>query len=340
MKKDIKNLTLGEFKIELQKLSEPSYRAKQVFHWIYKKRANDFKEMANLPESLRDKLGHFYYIGTIKVQEHFKSKDGTRKVLFKLSDGNFIETVLIPSDKRETLCLSTQVGCKYKCSFCASGAMGFKRNLTTSEILSQALFFQHNLNHNITNFVFMGMGEPLDNYENTSKAILIMNNPDAMAIASRRITVSTCGIIPGIEKFKDLGIQVNLSISLHAANNKLRDKIMPINKKYPLEELVKACEDYINKAGRIITLEYILIKGINDSIQDIKELASIAKRLRAKVNLIPYSPICKAPSFKPPIDKDIDIFKAQLARNSVNVTVRESKGKDIMAACGQLAGKM
>lgn len=338
-KKDIKNLTLAGLKIELQKLSKPSYRASQIFHWIYKKGIQDFDSMPNLPKGFRDKLKQFYYIGTIKTRKHLKSIDKTEKILFELLDGNFIEAVLIYAEGRKTLCLSTQVGCKYACSFCASGAMHFKRNLSTSEILSQVLFFQHMLKHRITNFVFMGMGEPLDNYENVSKAILIMNLPDAMGIASRRVTVSTCGIIPGIEKFKELGIQVNLSISLHAANNKLRDKLIPINKKYPLEKLIGACEDYINTTGRMITLEYILIKGVNDSQDDADGLASISKRLEAKINLIPYSPVCNEASFKSPTKKDIEIFRKMLDNNRVNVTVRESKGKDIMAACGQLAGK-
>lgn len=338
-RKDIKNFTLEEFKKELGKIQEPSYRAEQIFSWIYKKGVNDFKAMANLPAALKDKLSHRYYIGAIKAVKQLTSIDGTEKIVFELGDGNLIETVLIYADKRKTACLSTQVGCKFRCAFCASGMKGFKRNLTASEILSQILFLQHGLKHRITNFVFMGMGEPLDNYENVSKAIKIMNFKEAMAVAARRITVSTSGIIPGIEKFKGLGLQVNLSISLHAASNELRDKLMPVNKKYPLEKLINSCEDYIDNGGRMITLEYILIKGTNDSQKDIDVLARIAKTLKAKVNIIPYSPVSNL-KFKAPEKKDITVFENKLMSQGVNVTLRQSKGKDIMAACGQLAGTL
>lgn len=338
-RKDIKNFTFEEFKKELGEIQEPAYRAEQIFSWIYKKGINDFESMPNLPKGLRDRLSLLYYIGSIKPLKHLRSFDGTEKVIFELGDGKLIETVLIYADKRKTACLSTQVGCKFTCSFCASGMNGFKRNLTASEILSQILFLQHGLKHRITNFVFMGMGEPLDNYENVSKVIKIMNSPEAMAVAARRITVSTSGIIPGIEKFKGLGLQVNLSISLHAVNNELRDKLMPVNKKYPLEKLINSCEDYIDNGGRMITLEYILIKDINDSQKDIDVLIRIAKTLKAKVNIIPYSPVSNL-KFRAPEKKDITVFENKLMSQGVNVTVRQSKGKDIMAACGQLAGTL
>ncbi|MFA5388355.1 MAG: 23S rRNA (adenine(2503)-C(2))-methyltransferase RlmN [Candidatus Omnitrophota bacterium] len=335
-KKDIKNLTLEELKEEFGRISEPLYRAAQVFSWVYKKGAADFSAMNNLPKALRDKLALHFCIGAIKPLRHLKSIDKAEKVLFQLTDDNKIETVLIPAARRNTLCVSTQAGCKYACSFCASGMNGFKRNLTTSEILSQVLFMKYNLKHDLTNFVFMGMGEPFDNYENVVKAIRIMNSPGALAIAARRITVSTSGIIPGIEKFKELGLQVNLSISLHAADNALRDRLMSVNKKYPLEELLKACEGYISFGGRMITLEYIVIKGVNDSPRDAGGLARIAKRLKAKVNLITYSDTGIA-DFQAPIKEDVESFKDSLIEKGVNATIRESKGKDIMAACGQLA---
>lgn len=335
--KDIKNFTLEEFKEELKNISGPSYRAEQIFSWIYKKGAEDFNAMSNLPKPFRDRLSQSYYIGAIKPLKHLKSVDHTEKFLFNLEDGNLIETVLIYAWKRETLCVSTQAGCKFACSFCASGINGFKRDLSVSEILSQILSIEHNLKHRITNFVFMGMGEPFDNYDNVSKAIKIMNSKKAMGIAARRITVSTSGIIPGIEKFKELGLQVNLSISLHAANNELRDKLMPVNKKYPIEELLKACEGYMKNGGRMLTFEYILIQGINDSQKDIDELAGVARRLKAKVNLIAYSPI-PGLDFHAPLENDVKIFEDKLFKRGINVTVRDSKGKDIMAACGQLAG--
>lgn len=338
-KKDIKNFNVKEFKEELKAISEPSYRAEQVFSWIYKKGVEDFNAMNNLSKLFRDKLSRSFYIGALKPLKSLKSVDGTEKVLFELEDRSLIETVLISSGKRKTACISTQAGCKYACAFCASGRNGFKRNLTVSEILSQILFMAHNQKHHITNFVFMGMGEPFDNYENVSRAIIMMNSPEAMGIAARRITVSTSGIIPGIEKFKELGLQVNLSISLHAAYNELRDVLMRVNKKYPLEKLLKACEDYIANDGRMLTLEYIMLKDVNDSQKDIDSLAKIAKKLKAKVNIIPYSNI-PGFEFKPPSIKDVEIFKDKLLEKGVNVTVRESKGRDIMAACGQLAGTL
>ncbi len=336
-KKDIKNFTLEEFKQELEKISEPSYRAEQIFSWIYKKGIEDFDAMDNLPKSFRDKLAQSFYIGAIKPLKRLKSIDGTEKVLFELSDSNLIETVLICSSKRKTACLSTQAGCKYACAFCASGMNGFKRNLSVSEILSQILYLAHSLKHGMTNFVFMGMGEPFDNYENVSRAVRMMNSPKAMGIAARRITVSTSGVIPGIEKFKELGLQVNLSISLHAANSGLRDKLMSVNKKYPLEKLLKTCENYISNDGRMLTLEYMVLKDINDSQKDIDDQVKAAKRLKAKVNIIPYSNI-PGLGFKSPLKKDIEIFKNNLLERGINVTVRESKCKDIMAACGQLTG--
>jgi len=335
-KKDIKNFTLEELKEEFKKISEPSYRAEQIFSWIYKKGAKDFSAMNNIPKLFMDKLSEAYYIGSIKPLKHLKSSDETEKVLFELDDGNLIETVLICSGRRKTACISTQAGCKYACAFCASGANGFKRDLSVSEILSQSLFLEHGLKHDVTNFVFMGMGEPLDNYENVSRAIKIMNSPKAMAIAARRITVSTSGVIPGIERFKELGLQANLSISLHAADNKLRDRLMPINKKYPLGKLLEACQDYINSGGRMLTLEYIVLKDINDSRKDIEGLSKIAKRLKAKVNLMPYSEV-RGVNFKSPLRKDVKNFEDGLLKKGINVTIRESKGKDIMAACGQLA---
>ncbi|MDP2921199.1 MAG: 23S rRNA (adenine(2503)-C(2))-methyltransferase RlmN [Candidatus Omnitrophota bacterium] len=336
-RKDVKNFTLEEFEKELENISEPDYRARQIFSWIYKRLAGDFSAMDNIPKPLREKLAQSYYIGAITPLKHLKSRDRTEKVLFRLEDGNLIESVLIYAGRRVTLCISTQAGCKFACLFCASGMNGFKRNLAVSEILSQIISLERNLKYKITNYVFMGMGEPLDNYENVSKAIKIMNSKYGMGIAARRITVSTSGLVPGIEKFKGLGLQVNLSISLHAINNELRDKLMPINKKYPLDKVLKACEDYVDNGGRMLTFEYVLIKGTNDAEKDIDGLVKIAKRLKAKINLIPYSPI-PGVNFQAPMEKDVKTFEDRLLKRGINVTVRESKGRDIMAACGQLAG--
>lgn len=336
-KKDIKDYTLKELEKAFSAMGEPSYRARQVFSWLYEKGASGFSGMANIPETLRKSLGEKYYIGCPEPGKRQRSGDGAEKILFKLTDGQCVETVIIPAGRRNTLCLSTQVGCKFACVFCRSGSKGFIRNLTSSEITGQILYFTHGLKQKISNYVFMGMGEPLDNFENLEKAILIMNHPKGMGIGARRITVSTCGIIPGIEKLKDLGQQINLSVSLHAATDKARDKLMPINKKYPLEELIKACASFLEKTGRILTLEYTLIKGINDSLEDVTRLAGIASRLGAKINLIPYSAI-PGLGFQAVGPKETRAFMTRLAGKGVKVTLRESKGKDIMAACGQLGG--
>ena len=287
---------------------------------------------------LRSKLEQAYYIGGFQLQAHLRSSDRTEKFLFKLADGNFIESVLIYAKQRKTICLSSQVGCKFACPFCASGSSGFTRNLTPSEITGQILFLQHKLKHKITNYVFMGMGEPLDNFENLKKALMIMNDSKGMDIGARRITISTCGIIPEIARLAQLGLQINLSVSLHGSNDELRNVLMPINKRYPLAKLIKACEDFRHKTGRMITLEYVLIKGKNNSLQDVDGLARIAKSLKAKVNLISYGKIPNR-KFQPPSKEELKVFMTALRENGVKVTLRQSRGEDIQAACGQLAGR-
>ncbi|MFH1479370.1 MAG: 23S rRNA (adenine(2503)-C(2))-methyltransferase RlmN [Candidatus Omnitrophota bacterium] len=333
---DIKSIRLNSLKEDLGKIGFPSYRAFQIFDWIYKKGVSEFSQMDNLPGTLRERLDRAYYICNIMPKEHLKSYDGTEKVLFELLDRNLIETVLIRSFNRNTICLSTQVGCRFRCRFCASGEKGFVRNLSSSEIIDQILFFNHYLDRKIDNFVFMGMGEPLDNFGSLSKAILIMNSPSMLGIGARRITVSTCGIVPGIEKLNDISLQINLSISLHASNNTLRDVLVPVNRTYPIEKLIKACKFYLKDSNRKITLEYVVIKGENDSQEDIKGLSKIARTLKAKVNLIPYSPV-PGKKYIEPTEKELDLCKSALENSKISVTIRESKGKDIYAACGQLA---
>jgi len=348
-KKDIRDLTLDELREAMAQIDEPAFRASQIFGWLYKKGVYDFNAMRNLSTGTIDKLGKEYCIQPLTVDEHLVSEDGTEKFLFKFSDGNYIETVLIYADGRETICLSTQVGCKYKCAFCASGINGFIRNLTPAEITGQVIYLSCFYRHRITNYVFMGMGEPLDNYDNVSKALMIMNEPEGMGLGQRRITISTCGIIPGIEKLKKLGLQINLSISLHAGSDDLRNKLMPVNKRYPLERLLRACEDYLRSTGRKITFEYILIKGVNDSRKNIDELISIAKRLKAKVNLISFSGCGGLPchpkdclawrTFKSTGRREAVMCMEKIKKTGISVTLRDSKGKDIQAACGQLAGR-
>jgi 23S rRNA (adenine2503-C2)-methyltransferase len=335
---DVGDLTLEELRAELEAMGEKPFRAVQIFNWLYHKGASDFDEFSTLSGGLREKLAVRFSIGRLELEARLESRDGTAKFVFRLADGECVETVLIPSGRRMTACLSTQVGCKFGCAFCASGLHGFKRNLAPSEITGQALDLTKTRCLKVTNYVFMGMGEPLDNFANLVKAIRIMNAPEGLGIAARRMTVSTAGHIPGIGRLKGLNLQVNLSVSLHAVTDRLRSRLMPINKKYPLEELIDACEDYVRSGGRMITLEYILIRGVNDSLDDADGLAGIGRRLRAKVNLIAYSPVAGLP-FETPSAADVARFKRWLEERKVSVTLRLSKGQDIFAACGQLAGR-
>lgn len=333
------DLSLAELSAQLEALGEPDYRARQIFKWVYQKGISDWDEATDLPRSLRQKLEALFDLRPFELETCYDSRDGTQKFVFRLKDNNFIETVLIPSGERRTLCLSTQVGCKFRCVFCASGLPGFIRNLSPAEITGQILFARHDLEFSLTNFVFMGMGEPLDNFFSLAKAIEIMNSPEGMGIAARRITVSTCGLVPGIKKLKDLRLQINLSLSLHAPSDELRRRLIPLARRYSLEEVLSACEEYAQASGRMITVEYVLIDGINNSTKDAAQLAKIAQRLKAKINLIPYSPVSVL-SYKRPTPEAVEAFKEWLEEKGVKVTVRRSKGLDIQAACGQLAGRL
>jgi 23S rRNA (adenine2503-C2)-methyltransferase len=336
-KPHVGDLTLDELRAALAALGEPAYRADQVFGWLYKKGAPDFEAMSNLPKSVRVKLAGAFRIGALEVFGTARAKDRAEKRLFRLPDGPCIETVLIPSVERTTICVSTQVGCRRACAFCASGRNGFVRNLAPSEMVGQILRFRDLEGADPTNIVFMGMGEPFDNFDNLARALRILNAPQGMGIAARRMTVSTAGLIPGILRFKELDLQVNLSISLHAATDEVRSTLMPVNKKYPLEKLIAAAKDYIAGGGRKITLEYILFRGLNDGLRDADGLARIAARLQAKVNLIPYSPVSGLP-FERPDEAGIIAFLKRLNDIGTPVTLRNSKGREIQAACGQLAG--
>jgi len=336
--KNLFDLTLDELKSELETMGEKPFRAAQIFDWLYHKGVSDFSGFTSLSKDLREKLAFRFRIGALEVADRRDSGDGTTKFLFRLHDGAFIETVLIRAGRRLTVCLSTQVGCKFACAFCASGRHGFNRNLASSEITGQVLYLQHTLGLELTNFVFMGMGEPLDNWANVEKALRIMNAPEGLGIAARRMTVSTAGYLPAFKRLEEFDLQVNLSLSLHAVTDRLRDKLMPINRRFPLEDVVRAAEEYIRSGGRMITLEYIVMRGLNDSLDDADGLAGIARRLRAKVNLIAYSPV-EGLSFETPNEADLARFKRWLEERKVNTTLRLSKGSDIAAACGQLAGR-
>ncbi|HPB59672.1 MAG TPA: 23S rRNA (adenine(2503)-C(2))-methyltransferase RlmN [Candidatus Saccharicenans sp.] len=337
-KKLLTSWTRAELETYLRRSGQPSYRAGQIFRWVYQAGKSQPGEFTDLPLDLRQQLEADFIINPLQLKEKVSSKDGTVKYLFELLDGNFIETVMIPAGKRQTFCLSTQVGCKFHCAFCASGLHGFKRNLEAGEIVSQVLNLKYNYGHQPTNFVLMGMGEPLDNLDNVLKAIRILNDQNGLAMGARRITVSTVGLIPGLKKLVNFELQINLSLSIHSAIDDKRTQLMPVNKKYPLEELIKAAEDYLQAGGRQLTLEYIVIGGFNDSLYDAEALAAISRRLKAKVNLIAYSPVAGF-KWQPPAEEEVERFKKWLEERKVRVTIRQSKGIDIAAACGQLAGK-
>jgi 23S rRNA (adenine2503-C2)-methyltransferase len=338
MKKDIRDFSPEKLKEEITGIGQPPHRARQIFLWLNRKNVGSFDKMTNLPKSLIAQLKKKFIIGTLKCVEHLKSKDGTEKFLWKLDDGEYIETVFIREKKRRTLCLSSQVGCRFKCPFCASGTGGFIRNLRVSEITGQVLRAGEVCACRMTNIVFMGMGEPLDNYDNLTGAIRMINHPDGAGIGARKITVSTCGIVPGILKLKEFPLQVELSVSLHAADDALRNELVPVNRKYPLKELISACREYYEKTGRVITLEYALINGRNDSAGDAEKLTRIAQKLKAKVNLIDCSPVAELACAGSGREK-MDRFKERLRSGRVTVTIRKSRGGDILAACGQLAAR-
>lgn len=334
---DIKELSLEQLEEKLIVWGNPKYYAKSILSWIYQKGAYDFNSMSNLPAVLRKKLSEEFYILGLALADLQVSSDGTSKFLFELTDKNLIESVNIPAAKRVTGCISSQVGCKFACNFCASGLKGFKRNLTVGEILDEVLYLKNNTQKSdLTHIVFMGTGEPLDNYDNVLKAVRIINSASAFNIGARRITISTSGIIPGIKRLETEDLQIELSISLHAADDKTRSQLMPVNKKYPLEALIKCCHEYIAKTNRQITFEYILVKGLNCSFSAAQNLVKLLKDLRlAKVNLIPVNAIPELKIAAPEIS-EINSFKDHLFNAGINVTLRRERGQDIAAACGQL----
>lgn len=328
---DIKDLSKEELVKEISSLGAEKFRAVQVLSWVYKKHVREFDGMVNLPAGLRDLLKGKFYISGLKQVRELASTDGTRKFLFGLEDSSMIESVFIPSKNTNTACVSSQVGCRFACKFCASGRGGFVRNLRPAEMINQVL----QMGIPISNVVFMGMGEPLDNYENVLKAVRQLNAPYALGIGRRKITISTCGIVPGIKRLIKEDLQVELSISLHSPDDKVRSALMGVNNKYPLKELISACREYIKETNRQITFEYVLIKGVNDSRDTAERLAKLIKGLTAKVNLIPYNP-SEGTGYLAPGPKSIKEFKQTLDRRGVISIIRVTRGADILAACGQL----
>ncbi len=335
MKINIKELTLEGLEGVLAVWKEPAFRAAQIFSWVYQKGVCEFDRMSDLPAGLRKRLNEDFAIFNLELAAAQESSDGTKKFLFGLEDNQFIEAVAIPSEKRLTGCISSQAGCKFGCAFCASGISGFKRDLSCAEILDQVWYLKNNSSQPLTHIVFMGTGEPLDNYDNVLKAIRLINSDYAFKIGSRRITVSTCGIIPGIRRLADEGLQVELSVSLHGCDDQTRGRLMPVNKKYPLKELFEALREYVKKTDRQVTFEYILAEGINSDLPSAGKLSKIVKGLNCKVNLIPVNPQ-KELGLQPPSKADILFFRDALEKSQVTVTLRRPRGQDIEAACGQL----
>ena len=341
-KKDIRSLSFDEVKESFITNGEKAFRAKQVFEWLWKKSATSFEEMTNLSLKTRDWLSAHFVINAVIIESAQNSNDGTVKYIFKLHDGHKVEGVLIPTDKRITVCISTQVGCSLSCSFCATGFMDRKRNLDAAEIYDQVVLVKNEaeklLQRSLTNIVYMGMGEPLLNFSNTVKSTELICNDEGLGMSPRRITISTAGIAKMIEKLGDEEVRFNLALSLHAANDVKRNTIMPINEKNTLKVLEKSLNYFYQKTKNKITLEYIVFNKFNDTIEDAKELLEFAKKVPCKVNIIEYNPIEQADFVNADVDA-IDMFKELLEANGVIVNVRRSRGKDIDAACGQLAGK-
>lgn len=331
-------MTLEELENLMAELKATKFRAKQIHNWIYSKSVSSVDEMTNLSKDFREQLKTIASVTDTKIKVKQTSKDGTIKYLVEYPDGECVETVLMRFDNRANLtaCVSSQVGCAVNCSFCATGKGGFKRNLTYKEIIEQVLTIQRDTGLKVTNIVFMGQGEPLLNLDNVLKALDIFNND--FQIGQRRITISTSGIIPGIKRLADMNLQSTLAISLHAPKHELRKELMPIEEKYPINEVKQALKEYINKTGRRITIEYILIHGFNDTPSIAKDLAIFLKDLKCNINLIPYNSVIEN-KFKKPSNSNIMEFKYLLEHSGKKVTVRLERGADIDAACGQLRGK-
>ncbi len=334
----IYNLSHEELIAACKEMGLPRFRAGQIWRWLYVSRISSLDAMRNIPVKLQNELAEHFSLNAATLQSVDGESFSTQKLLVGLFDGEMVETVLIPAANRRSVCVSSQAGCAFRCAFCASGQAGLNRNLETGEIVGQVLLAAEVYEEKPSHIVFMGIGEPFDNYENVLRAVRIINDGDGLKIGARRITISTCGVIPGIERLADEGIQVELSVSLHAATNELRSQLMPVNKKYPLPDLIDACRDYSEKTGRIITFEYTLISGVNDSIEDAEALVRLIRRLPARVNLIPLSEVKEFEGRTSPSEV-ADMFVNVLEKSGINATLRQSKGSKIKAACGQLRYK-
>lgn len=336
--KSIYDYTLEQMIDEFLSLGEKKFRATQVFDWIYRQHVYDFMQMNNLSIDLRNLLSLHYSFSLLKIKEKQVSSDGTIKYLFELEDGGLIESVLMIHDYGRSLCVTSQLGCNMGCAFCASGLLKKQRNLTAGEMVNQVLSVMADTQDRVTHVVVMGTGEPFDNYDHVMNFIRIINHPKGLAIGARHLTISTCGLIDKIEMYAYEGIQTNLAISLHAPNDEIRNQLMPINKAYPMDELRKAIQFYIEKTNRRVTLEYILLKDVNDQLIHARQLAHYVKGLNAYVNLIPYNAVDEH-GFQQSTKDNVTAFKNELLRLKINVTQRKEHGRDIDGACGQLRAK-
>ena len=340
---EVYSLAKADWEERLALLGEPRFRAGQILEWLYKRRASRWEDMTNLPAPLREKLSAEFPISQLEIVRESGSGDTTRKFLFRLEDRQLIETVLIPASPalygeasdRRTVCISSQVGCAYGCKFCASGLDGWKRNLTAGEIVGQFLRVEALGGERINNIVFMGMGEPMANYDNLLRAVGILNASWGGGLGARHMTISTSGLVPGIRDLAAQPLQVRLAISLHGATDEVRDKIMPVNRKYPLAQLLDACADYVRQKKQKLTFEYILIKELNDTPEQARLLAAHARKLGAKINLIPYNSVEGLDWERPDEPRQVE-FLSIVRRGGADATLRREKGSDIAAACGQL----
>ena len=333
---DIKSMTLEELKMEMERMGEKSFRAAQLYDWMHCKLASGYDDMTNIPLSLRKKLESEYpYVSLTPVEIQESRLDGTKKFLFALSDGNVVESVWMKYKHGNSVCISSQVGCKMGCRFCASTLDGWERNLLPSEMLDQIYAITRLTGERVSNVVVMGTGEPMDNFENLLTFIHILTEEHGLHISQRNITVSTCGIVPKMKELAEEKLQITLALSLHATTDEKRRKLMPIANTWHLDELMEACAYYFEKTGRRITFEYSLVGGVNDSLEDAAQLSALAGRLNAHVNLIPVNPI-KERDYRQSGQSEILAFKNKLEKNKINVTIRREMGRDIDGACGQL----
>ena len=334
--RDLKSLPLDLLKEKMTELSEKPFRAKQLYDWMHVKLAGDYDEMTNLSAALRNRLKEEYPLTTLRVvREQTSAIDGTKKFLFALPDGNLVESVWMQYKHGNSVCISSQVGCRMGCRFCASTLDGLTRNLRPSEMLDQIYRIQRSMGERVSNVVVMGSGEPMDNYDNLIRFIRLLSDENGLNISQRNITVSTCGIVPKILKLAEEGLSITLALSLHAPDDETRKTLMPIANSYSLSEVLPACKEYYKKTGRRLTFEYSLVQGVNDNLDEAKRLTALLKDMQGHVNLIPVNPI-KERDFKQSNRDAIDAFKGYLEKHGINVTIRREMGRDIGGACGQL----